>query len=74
MDPQKGKELRKAMNAGRLAMTAAANERNAAESRRRWLALGGSETAFARVDASMFLSMNEQQQKRLIEIAEGDAE
>lgn len=66
MDPQKGKELREAMNAGRLAMTAATAERNAADARRRWLALGGSEATFAKVNVTHFASMNEQQQRQLV--------
>lgn len=48
------------------AMTAQSNALRQAEAARRWLALGGSEAAFARVDAVHFMAMNETEQRRLV--------
>lgn len=72
MDPQKGKELIDAMNAGRLAMTAATAERRQQQAAARWVALGGSETGLAKINVAQFLSLNERQQQELVKSMEGN--
>lgn len=55
------------MNAQKAALTTTAKANAYDEARRRWLALGGSEKGFVRVDAGQFVMLNETEQRHLIE-------
>ena len=55
------------MNAQKTALSTTAKAVAYDKARRQWLALGGSEKGFVRVDAGQFVMLNETEQRHLIE-------
>ena len=60
-------DLVREMNAQKAALTTTAKANAYDQARRQWLALGGSEKGFVRVDAGQFVMLNETEQRHLIE-------